>query len=150
MKHLNIFIFFFITIFASSTLNAQINTSKVYRNVETMPVFPTCNATTNHDDRKACTDIELMKYVKQNIHYPDTTGDHNMSDLIIVEFVVSKTGHIIKPKIVKDIRGGYGSEIIRVLNKMNDDGIVWIPGRKEGQNVMVRQIVSMRFKLPTH
>ena len=95
MKHFIIFIFFSIIVFTNSNLNAQVDTSKIYRVVDEMPVLPNCQGISNHEDQKSCTDVELLKYVKENIHYLDTTGDNNVSDLAIVEFVVRKDGKII-------------------------------------------------------
>ena len=100
MKRFTIFIFFSISILVSSNLNAQVDTSKIYRTVDEMPVLPNCHGLSNNEEQRSCTDAELMKYVKQNIHYPDTTGNHIISDLAIVEFVVSKDGHIINIKII--------------------------------------------------
>jgi hypothetical protein len=150
MKHFIIFIFFSIIVFTNSNLNAQVDTSKIYRVVDEMPVLPNCQGISNHEDQKSCTDVELLKYVKENIHYPDTTGDNNVSDLAIVEFVVSKDGKIINTKIIKHIRAGYSNELIRVLHKMNEDDIVWTPGKQNGQKVMVKYYLPMRFKMPAY
>lgn len=150
MKHFIVFMFFSIIIFTNSNLNAQVNTSKVYRVVDEMPVLPSCRTLSSNEERKSCTDAELIKYMKQNIHYPDTTGDNNLTDLAIVEFVVSKDGKIINTKIIKNTRGGYANELVRVLHKMNDDNIVWTPGQQDGEKVMVQFYLPMRFKMPSY
>ena len=100
MKRFVDFIFFSISIFASSNLNAQVDHSKVYRIVDEMPVLPSCQTFSSNKERKSCTDTELIKYMKENIHYPDTTGDNNLTYLAIVKFVVNKDGEI------KDLRTG--------------------------------------------
>lgn len=150
MKHFIVFMFFSIIIFTNSNLNAQVNTSKVYRVVDEMPVLPSCRTLSSNEERKSCTDAELIKYMKQNIHYPDTTGDNNLTDLAIVEFVVSKDGQIINIKIIKNTEGGYANELVRVLHKMNDDNIVWTPGQQDGEKVMVQFYLPMRFKMPSY
>jgi len=150
MKHFVVFIFFSIITFSNSNLNAQVDTSKIYRVVDKMPSLPSCHQIQNNDERKNCTNEELLKYLKENIHYPDTTGDKNVSDLAIVEFVVSKDGKIINTKIIKHVRGGYADELIRVLHKMNEDNIVWTPGRQGGQKVKVKYYLPMRFKMPVN
>ena len=150
MKHFIVFMFFSIIIFTNSNLNAQVNTSKVYRVVDEMPVLPSCHTLSSNEERKSCTDAELIKYMKQNIHYPDTTGDNNLTDLAIVEFVVSKDGKIINTKIIKNTRGDYANELVRVLHKMNDDNIVWTPGQQDGEKVMVQFYLPMRFKMPSY
>ncbi len=150
MKHFIVFMFFSIIIFTNSNLNAQVNTSKVYRVVDEMPVLPSCHTLSSNEERKSCTDAELIKYMKQNIHYPDTTGDNNLTDLAIVEFVVSKDGQIINTKIIKNTEGGYANELVRVLHKMNDDNIVWTPGQQDGEKVMVQFYLPMRFKMPSY
>ena len=150
MKHFIVFMFFSIIIFTNSNLNAQVNTSKVYRVVDEMPVLPSCRTLPSNEERKSCTDAELIKYMKQNIHYPDTTGDNNLTDLAIVEFVVSKDGQIINIKIIKNTEGGYANELVRVLHKMNDDNIVWTPGQQDGEKVMVQFYFPMRFKMPSY
>jgi hypothetical protein len=150
MKHFIVFTFFSIIIFTHSNLNSQVDHSKVYRIVDEMPVLPSCQTFSSNKERKSCTDTELIKYMKENIHYPDTTGDNNLTDLAIVKFVVNKDGEIINTKIVKNVRGGYADELVRVLHKMNDDNIVWTPGRKGGQNVDVQFYLPMRFKMPAY
>lgn len=149
MKHFIGFVVF-LMLLINSSLNAQVNHSKIYKVVDEMPVLPSCKMISNHDERKSCSDTELMKYVKQNLHYSEPSGDNNVSDLAIVEYVVSTEGRIIDTKVIKNTRGNYANELIRVLHKMNEDNIVWTPGRKGGEKVMVKLYFSMRFKMPAN
>ena len=146
MKHLIIFICFSIIIFASSNLNAQVDTSKVYTIVEEMPSFRSCDTISNKNKRRKCTDQKLIKYIYQNIYYPDTAKMNNIQGLVVAQIIINKTGQVTNVKIIRDIGGGCGNELLRVLNKMNEDKL-WTPGRQGGQIVRVKYTLPIRFRI---
>ena len=48
--------------------------------------------------------------------------------LIVVTFVVNEKGKIEDAKTLKDIGGGCGDEVIRVIETMNEGDAKWIAG----------------------
>jgi len=72
---------------------------------------------------------ELIKYFRNNIHYPTEAQEKNIQGKVIVQFVVEKTGKISSVKILKGIGGGCDEEAIRIVKNMPD----WIPGKINGE-----------------
>lgn len=60
-----------------------------------------------------------------------------------VTFVVEKDGSITNPRIIRDIGGGCGDEVLRVVNAMPK----WKPGKNRGKSVRVQFNLPVSFKL---
>ena len=56
---------------------------------------------------------ELMKYLAQNIKYPQQARETGTQGLVYVTFVVEKDGSLTDIKILRDIGSGCGEEAIR-------------------------------------
>lgn len=137
----------FTLLFGATCLQAQIEEEEIYSIVEEMPTFPDCDTLAIEKNKKKCTTDQLLKYLSQHIVYPDTAKIHRIEGLVVVQFIIGKDGKVHNPKIIKDIGGGCGNEALRVINKMNTDGIIWTPGRQDGRKVLVRYVLPLRFKL---
>ena len=48
------------------------------------------------------------------------------------------------------MRDGYADELVRVLHKMNEDNIVWTPGRTRWTESNGQIYLPMRFKMPAY
>lgn len=88
-------------------------------------------------------EAELLKYLNQNIKYPQLARDNNIQGSVALTFVVNKDGSVSDVKILKDIGGGCGKEAVRVVNSMPR----WIPGEANGHPVKVRFTLPVRFRL---
>ena len=62
---------------------------------------------------------------------------------VVLDFIVEKTGKISNVEILKEIGGGCGNEVVRVINGMPD----WIPGKQRGREVRVRFKLPVKFTL---
>jgi protein TonB len=82
--------------------------------------------------------VELMKYLAQNIKYPQEAMETGIQGLVYVTFVVERDGSLTGIKIIRDIGAGCGEEAVRVVKAMPK----WIPAKHKGENV------RMQFNLP--
>ena len=80
----------------------------------------------------------LMKFLSNNIRYPESAQQNDIQGRVIVKFVVEKDGSIGNVTVVKGVDRDLDREAIRVVKKMPR----WQPGKNNG--------VAMRsyFNLP--
>ena len=85
----------------------------------------------------------LMKYLQQNIKYPQLARENNITGRVYVTFVVEKDGSVTGVRVLRDIGGGCGQEAIRVVKSMPK----WTPGKQRGKNVRVQYNLPVNFSL---
>ena len=86
---------------------------------------------------------EMMKFIKNNLHYPVIATEMGISGTVTLNFVVGKDGRITRIKVIRGIGGGCDEEAIRVLERMP----VWSPGKQAGIPVLVSFTVPFKFVL---
>ena len=85
----------------------------------------------------------LMKYLSENIKYPEQAKKENIQGRVYVTFVVEKDGSITDAKVLRSIGGGCDEEALRVVNAMPK----WEPGKLQGTPVRVQFNLPIVFKL---
>ena len=85
----------------------------------------------------------MMKYVAENIKYPQAAKDKNISGRVFVGFIVEKDGSVSTVKVLRGIGGGCDEEAVRVISSMPK----WKPGIKDGKPVRVSYMMPIFFKL---
>jgi len=103
---------------------------KPFTVVEQMPEFPGGEA-------------NMMKFLHENIKYPQMARESGIAGSVYVTFVVSKTGQISDVKILRGIGGGCDEEALRVVRAMPS----WIPGKQNGKSVPVQFNLPIKFTL---
>ena len=88
-------------------------------------------------------EAELMAFLGRTIQYPALALENNIQGTVVAVFIVGKDGALSSAEIVRDIGGGCGAEVLRVLNLMP----AWKPGMLYGAPVRVRYTLPVRFKL---
>ncbi|MCB9081255.1 MAG: TonB family protein [Lewinellaceae bacterium] len=117
---------------------------EIFTVVEKMPTYGTdCNNEMDPEKRQNCSNQALFGHILKNMRYPETARKDSLEGTVIVEFVVDKQGYVSQSKILKDIGGGCGEEVLRVVNSMAR----WNPGEQRGRNVNVQFRLPVRFKL---
>jgi len=114
---------------------------------EEMPRFPGCEFYKDAARKSKCAEKKLLEYIYQNIVYPDSAVANNVEGSVVIQFVVTKTGAIAQPKVVKDIGYGCGDEALRILTLMEEQNIRWIPGKEKETPVDVLFTLPVRFKI---
>ncbi len=110
--------------------NSSMKEEEPLKFVEEMPRYPEGDAM-------------LLKFLAENIKYPNIAKEAGVQGRVITQFVVEKDGSISRAKIVKGIGGGCDEEALRVLNLMKP----WIPGKNNGEAVPVLFIFPIKFSL---
>ena len=85
----------------------------------------------------------LMKWLSNNIRYPEAAQQNNVQGRVIVKFVVEKDGSIGSPTIVKGVDRDLDQEALRVVRKMPK----WQPGKNNGQPVRSYFNLPVTFRL---
>lgn len=136
-------------VFFAATVAAQSEQpetdSEVLTEVEQMPVFLTdCP---EGEVYKHCADKAMLEFVYGNLKYPKKARKKNIEGMVVVSFVVEKDGTVSNAAIYRDIGGGAGEEVLRVVESMNDHGPTWIPGKVNDEPVRVEFKLPVKFKL---
>ena len=102
----------------------------VFDVVEKMPEYPGGPA-------------ELMKYLSENIHYPEEAFKTGKEGRVIVRFVIETDGSVTHAKVVKKVSDELDAEALRVVNSMQK----WTPGKQNDKPVRVKYTLPISFRL---
>lgn len=100
----------------------------VYTVVETMPAFPGG-------------DSALIKFLRQNIHYPELARESRIQGTVYVTFILEKDGKVSNVRILRGIGGGCDEETMRVIKLMPP----WNPGKCGNNAVRVQMNMPVKF-----
>ena len=106
------------------------NGEEVFMVVEKMPEFPGGTA-------------ELMKFLQQNIKYPEQAQKDSIQGRVIVQFTIKKTGEVSNATVIRSVSPELDAEAIRVINAMP----LWTPGEQKGEPVNVKFTLPIQFRL---
>ena len=87
---------------------------------------------------------EIMKFIKENLKYPEEAKKKNIQGTLIVNFVIDKEGKVRNPRVMRSPDESMSVEALRVLNLMP----AWSPGKQGGKAVPVSYTIPVRFMLP--
>ena len=85
----------------------------------------------------------LMKFLSNNIRYPESAQQNDIQGRVIVKFVVEKDGSIGNDTVVKGVDHDLDREAIRVVKKMPR----WQPGKNNGVAVRSYFNLPVTFRL---
>ena len=85
----------------------------------------------------------LMKWLSQNIRYPEAAQQNDIQGRVVVKFVVEKDGSVKNAEIVRGVDKDLDREALRVVNKMPK----WQPGKNNGVAVRSYFNLPVTFKL---
>ena len=115
--------------FMTSTAQTKKN-DMVFDVVEVMPQFPGGQ-------------IAMLKYIMENIKYPEQAMKEGIQGRVAVSFIVEKDGSISDVKPILSVHPLLNKEAVRVVESMPK----WTPGKQNGKPVRVRFNVPVMFKL---
>jgi TonB family protein len=98
--------------------------------VEDMPMF-------------AGGDVALLKYISDNVVYPEFARLNNISGRVIIRFCVTSTGGVSQVSVLKGVDPELDAEAIRVVKSLPR----FQPGRQSGKPVPVWYMVPITFAL---
>ncbi len=85
----------------------------------------------------------MMKWLSNNVRYPESAQQNDIQGRVIVKFVVEKDGSIGKAEILKGVDRDLDREALRVVKKMPK----WQPGKNNGVAVRSYFNLPVVFKL---
>ncbi|WP_337788722.1 M56 family metallopeptidase [Phocaeicola plebeius] len=86
---------------------------------------------------------EMLKFLQENVKYPENAMKNNVQGRVIVKFVVEKDGTPTEFKVLRSVDPDLDAEALRVMKAMPK----WKPGMQKGQVVRVKFTVPVSFKL---
>ncbi|MEM6699906.1 MAG: TonB family protein, partial [Bacteroidota bacterium] len=122
---------------------------EIFKVVEEMPRLfsEECEAMATDEEKRKCSQDALLEYLYTNLRYPKAAKDAGVEGMCVVQFTVEKDGSVSDVAVVRDVCVGLGDESARVVEKMNEDSIRWIPGVQRGRTVRVRFTLPIKFDL---
>ena len=109
----------------TSSQKPQVTQDSLYRVTEVMPEYP---GGPN----------EMMRYIQENIKYPQSAIDNKIEGRVFVTFVVEKDGSITNAAVMRGIDKECDAEALRVVSSMPK----WNPGQHKGE------VVRTQFTIP--
>lgn len=85
----------------------------------------------------------MMKWLMENIKYPEAAAKAGKKGRVIVKFVVDKQGNVTKPVVVRGVDESLDAEALRVVKAMPK----WTPGRHNGKVVSVEYTLPVSFRI---
>jgi protein TonB len=104
---------------------------EVFMIVEDMPQFPGGGQ------------AALMKYIVENMEYPQMAIDNDVEGTVLVKFTVNKDGSIDDVSVQRGIGAGCDEAATEVIESMPS----WSPGKQRGKAVKVSMVIPVRFKI---
>lgn len=103
---------------------------KVFEIAEQMPRFPG-------------EEVEMMKWLGDNLEYPEKAQEAGIQGRVVVRFVVTEKGAIEEVKVLRGFDADCDAEAVRVVESMP----AWTPGVQNGEKVAVYYTLPITFKL---
>jgi TonB family protein len=88
-------------------------------------------------------DKELMKFINDNIKYPEDAKAENIQGRVILRFVVNTEGKAEAVSVLKGVHPKLDAEAVRVISLLNG----WTPGMQGGKPVNVWYSIPVTFNL---
>jgi protein TonB len=85
----------------------------------------------------------LSRYLSQNVKYPKMARENGVKGKVFVEFVVSETGAVQQPKVLRGIGFGCDEEALNLVRNMPN----WNPARINGKRTPVTFRLPVKFTL---
>lgn len=83
-----------------------------------------------------------LKSLYDNIRYPREAVSRGIEGRVYLQFIVTESGRVEDPKVLRDIGGGCGEAALEALSK-----IQFTPGVHEGKPVKVLYTLPVAFRL---
>ena len=88
----------------------------------------------------------LMNYITSEMEYPDDAFRNGLQGTCVVQFVVTKTGHVDQVKVLRSISPELDAEVVRVCSQIGN----FEPGQVDGKPVNVSLTLPVKFILESN
>jgi len=86
----------------------------------------------------------FQKYINEHLRYPAQGIEEVIEGTVTARFVVDENGKISRIDILRDIVGGFGKEVKRVLSSMDK---TWNPYKYNNQSIPSVHMLEVKFHL---
>ena len=114
----------------NSSAGSQISDTTIFITVEEQPQFPG-------------SETARTEYINQNVRYPEKAKEGGVQGRVSVQFIVEKDGSLTNVEIIRGVDPELDAEAVRLVRSMPK----WTPGKQRGQNVRVRFVLPITFRL---
>ncbi len=128
MKKLFLIMFFMAFVSVNAYSQSDDSDNSVYAMVDEMAQFPGGQA-------------EMLKYLQENLQYPEAAKANNVHGRVFVKFVVERDGSLSDIQIFRGLGSGCDEEAIRLIQSMPK----WQPGKNKGKEVRTSKTVPVTF-----
>ncbi len=119
---------------------------EIFEEVDQEPLFP--EKLEGVEDYKVQLDssyVRLLRFVYRNTYYPVSFG-RCIEGVVVIRFIVDKTGRVVNPKILRDLGCGTGDNALAMVKKMQQLP-KWTPAIKDGKPVNFQYNLPVRYKM---
>ena len=85
----------------------------------------------------------LYQWLSENLRYPKDAVSRKEQGRVMVQFIITAKGEVIKPEIVRSVSPSLDKEALRVVSKMP----AWNPGRNGNKTVATKYTLPVKFSL---
>ncbi len=108
------------------------------------PVFAGCESLSTIEERRACSEREMLLFIYKNIKYPAEARNKSIQGTVYVQYQIDEQGFVKDAKIEQGIGGGCDEEVLRVLKAMPR----WTPARKDSKAIAANYLMlPVNYKL---
>jgi len=112
----------------SDSIHPQQRKTKSYTVKEELPLFPGGHRAFN-------------EYCFKNLQFPEISAKKHIEGTVEIHCMVTKTGNIVKVKVMKSLDKYCDAEAIRLVKGMPR----WIPGKRNGKKVDMFRVIPIEF-----
>ena len=112
------------------TINQEPQDDVVFTVVEEQPVFPGGEGA-------------MMAFIKNNLKYPESCVKDSIQGRVTLSFIVEKDGSVTNISEMRSPNPDLTAEAARLVQSMPK----WEPGKQRGQNVRVKYVIPITFRL---
>jgi len=110
---------------------------------DALPYFPGCKSVKNIEDKRSCSNRELVNFITENLVYPESARALMIEGTVVMGFTVEANGTLSAVKALNKIGEGCEQAAIDVINNMPD----WEPGIENGNAIAVSLALPVKFNL---
>lgn len=82
-----------------------------------------------------------QEYIESSVVFPEVLKKYKVSDVVLIEVVVTTDGDLINPKIIKgNFDARFSDQLLQAIKKSP----MWIPAKKNGVYVSVKAVIPVK------
>jgi len=99
-------------------------------------------------EKEKCSQQRLLRYITENITYPEAAIADSIQGSVVLRFVVKKNGLVGDAEVLRDIGGGCAEVAMAVIDSIRADSVIWRPGVLDSMFVDSYVTIPVRFRIP--